>query len=145
MSFFKLRSKLVWSPLFLLFSTYLFFLPMWALQFIMNVIVSSSFARYFQPSGIHLLVSFPISKLYSNSVMCSLNSRRFWKTGNTSHGQWRSGFESETEILRVPDRASIKLEDEVESQRGNRVCPKILSGKSENILNSQTERHNSVG
>ncbi|KAF9524250.1 hypothetical protein CPB83DRAFT_898004 [Crepidotus variabilis] len=35
------------------------------------------------PTGIHLIFNFPLCKLYTNSLMSSLNSRRGWKLGNT--------------------------------------------------------------
>ncbi|KAF9524249.1 hypothetical protein CPB83DRAFT_861476 [Crepidotus variabilis] len=39
------------------------------------------------PSGLHLMFNFPLCKLYSNSVMSSLNSRRGWKFGNSAGGE----------------------------------------------------------
>ncbi|KAF8158463.1 hypothetical protein B0H34DRAFT_859227 [Crassisporium funariophilum] len=36
------------------------------------------------PSGIHLIFNFPLSKLYTNSLMSSLNSRRGWKFGSSN-------------------------------------------------------------
>lgn len=35
--------------------------------------------RNIQPSGLHLMFNLPLSKLYTNSVMSSLNSRRGWR------------------------------------------------------------------
>ncbi|KAI0338912.1 hypothetical protein BDW22DRAFT_1432128 [Trametopsis cervina] len=35
------------------------------------------------PSGIHLVFNIPLAKLYTNSLMSSLNSRAGWKYGNT--------------------------------------------------------------
>jgi len=39
------------------------------------------------PTGTHLMFNFPLCKLYSNSLMSSLNSRRGWKYGNTTIGE----------------------------------------------------------
>ncbi|KAG6827161.1 hypothetical protein H0H92_012921 [Tricholoma furcatifolium] len=36
------------------------------------------------PTGLHLLFNFPLSKLYTNSLMSSLNARSFWKYNNTT-------------------------------------------------------------
>ena len=35
-----------------------------------------------QPTGIHLIFNLPLSKLYTNSLMSSLNSRAGWKYGS---------------------------------------------------------------
>ncbi|KAJ3503255.1 hypothetical protein NLJ89_g8515 [Agrocybe chaxingu] len=37
------------------------------------------------PSGTHLMINYPLAKLYSNSLMSSLNSRKGWKFGDTSN------------------------------------------------------------
>jgi len=36
------------------------------------------------PTGTHLMLNFPLCKLYSNSLISSLNSRGGWKYGDTS-------------------------------------------------------------
>ncbi|KAI0322366.1 hypothetical protein OF83DRAFT_797779 [Amylostereum chailletii] len=38
------------------------------------------------PTGLHLIFNFPLSKLYSNSLLSSLNSRQGWKYQTTSEG-----------------------------------------------------------
>ncbi|PCH39978.1 hypothetical protein WOLCODRAFT_150029 [Wolfiporia cocos MD-104 SS10] len=38
------------------------------------------------PSGLHLIFNLPLSKLYTNSLMSSLNSRAGWKYGNVGAG-----------------------------------------------------------
>ncbi|KAF9528800.1 hypothetical protein CPB83DRAFT_853762 [Crepidotus variabilis] len=48
------------------------------------------------PSGLHLLFNFPLAKLYSNSVMSGLNSRRGWKYGISAHGG--TGTDSEGQV-----------------------------------------------
>lgn len=35
-----------------------------------------------QPTGLHLAFNLPLSKLYTNSLMSSLNSRSGWKYGS---------------------------------------------------------------
>ncbi|CAA7265655.1 unnamed protein product [Cyclocybe aegerita] len=37
------------------------------------------------PSGTHLMINYPLAKLYSNSLMSSLNSRKGWKFGDTTN------------------------------------------------------------
>ncbi|KAH9851512.1 hypothetical protein C2E23DRAFT_829440 [Lenzites betulinus] len=39
------------------------------------------------PSGLHLVFNLPLSKLYTNSLMSSLNSRSGWKYGNGTGGE----------------------------------------------------------
>ncbi|KAG5733766.1 hypothetical protein E4T56_gene8192 [Termitomyces sp. T112] len=38
------------------------------------------------PTGLHLLFNFPLSKLYTNSLMSSLNARSFWQHDNEDDG-----------------------------------------------------------
>jgi len=38
-------------------------------------------------TGVHLIFNFPLSKLYSNSLLSSLNARSGWSTASTSDGQ----------------------------------------------------------
>ncbi len=40
-----------------------------------------------QPSGLHLVFNLPLSKLYTNSLMSSLNSRAGWRFGGTGNGE----------------------------------------------------------
>ncbi|CAA7266022.1 unnamed protein product [Cyclocybe aegerita] len=49
----------------------------------------------FDPSGTHFLFNFPLSKLYANSLMSSLNSRRGWKFSGISHVGTGTGSESQ--------------------------------------------------
>ncbi|KAJ3489211.1 hypothetical protein NLI96_g2272 [Meripilus lineatus] len=48
------------------------------------------------PSGLHLIFNLPLSKLYTNSLMSSLNSRAGWKYGTSAakSGDSRSGVQS---------------------------------------------------
>ncbi|OJT08158.1 hypothetical protein TRAPUB_954 [Trametes pubescens] len=39
------------------------------------------------PSGLHLVFNLPLSKLYTNSLMSSLNSRAGWRFGGTGNGE----------------------------------------------------------
>ncbi|KAJ3509471.1 hypothetical protein NLJ89_g5208 [Agrocybe chaxingu] len=60
---------------------------------LLTMIVASLDLLFFliDPTGTHLLFNFPLAKLYSNSLMSSLNSRRGWKySGNTSGMESRS-------------------------------------------------------
>ncbi|KAF8957235.1 hypothetical protein BDZ97DRAFT_1670221 [Flammula alnicola] len=56
---------------------------------LITMIVASLDLLFFliDPTGTHLLFNFPLCKLYSNSLMSSLNSRRGWKYGGTSSGE----------------------------------------------------------
>ncbi|KAJ3500933.1 hypothetical protein NLJ89_g9570 [Agrocybe chaxingu] len=49
----------------------------------------------FDPSGTHFMFNFPLSKLYANSLMSSLNSRRGWKFSGISHVGTGTGSESQ--------------------------------------------------
>lgn len=42
-----------------------------------------AYSPMLQPSGLHLVFNLPLSKLYANSLMSSLNSRAGWKYGNS--------------------------------------------------------------
>ncbi|CAA7266023.1 unnamed protein product [Cyclocybe aegerita] len=57
---------------------------------LVTMIVASLDLLFFliDPTGTHLLLNFPLSKLYSNSLMSSLNSRRGW---NFTGASTRSG------------------------------------------------------
>ncbi|KAF9522503.1 hypothetical protein CPB83DRAFT_777022 [Crepidotus variabilis] len=70
------------------------------------------------PSGIHLLFNFPIPKLYSNSVMSGLNSRRAWRQANES-GDYGTGFESQ------PGSSTFRVHVRDLSSTGEEVCRQI--------------------
>ncbi|KAF8158462.1 hypothetical protein B0H34DRAFT_859225 [Crassisporium funariophilum] len=63
---------------------------------LLTMIVASLdlFFYLYDPTGTHLLFNFPLCKLYSNSLMSSLNSRRGWKYGGTG-----TGADSEGQII----------------------------------------------
>lgn len=48
-----------------------------------------------QPGGIHLVFNLPLAKLYTNSLMSSLNSRAGWKYGNSVGRALNGGGDSE--------------------------------------------------
>lgn len=52
-----------------------------------------------QPSGLHLIFNLPLSKLYTNSLMSSLNSRMGWKY---STGVARSTSAQESRFVAAP-------------------------------------------
>ncbi|KAF9529955.1 hypothetical protein CPB83DRAFT_851894 [Crepidotus variabilis] len=60
-------------------------------------------------SGLHLLFNFPICKLYSNSVLSSLNSRFSWKFGNNA-GSESQGRITSTGNFAVAGRANKNSE-----------------------------------
>ncbi|KDQ23256.1 hypothetical protein PLEOSDRAFT_1108892 [Pleurotus ostreatus PC15] len=46
------------------------------------------------PSGTHLIFNWILSKLYSNAILSSLNSRSGWKFGSTDNGNLSAGLSS---------------------------------------------------
>ncbi|CAA7266019.1 unnamed protein product [Cyclocybe aegerita] len=65
---------------------------------LLTMIVASLDLLFFliDPTGTHLLFNFSLSKLYSNSLMSSLNSRRGWGIAGTA-GTQSGGYGAQSE------------------------------------------------
>ncbi|TFY83872.1 hypothetical protein EWM64_g153 [Hericium alpestre] len=75
------------------------------------------------PTGLHLAFNFPLSKLYSNSLLSSLNSRRGWKFSTMSDSDQKSPMHvatSATNFLR-----NMQHPDQVVSFNTSTVRPEV--------------------
>ncbi|KAF9046281.1 hypothetical protein BJ165DRAFT_1527394 [Panaeolus papilionaceus] len=81
---------------------------------LLTMIVASLDLLFFliDPTGTHLLFNFPLCKLYSNSLMSSLNSRRGWKYGGSNTGAESDGILSTPgNMKRTGPSTSVKPND----------------------------------
>ncbi|KAH0586220.1 hypothetical protein H2248_007476 [Termitomyces sp. 'cryptogamus'] len=67
------------------------------------------------PTGLHLLFNFPLSKLYTNSLMSSLNARSFWQHDNEDDGtlaisSWKTTLKLSTAVAERPVSQHLVLE-----------------------------------
>lgn len=69
-----------------------------------------------QPSGLHLIFNLPLSKLYTNSLMSSLNSRQGWQY-DSSTGVSQNRAEQPKGLTR-PRNVNVNM---LRSENGRRV------------------------
>ncbi|CAA7265496.1 unnamed protein product [Cyclocybe aegerita] len=97
---------------------------------LITMIVASLDLLFFliDPSGTHLLFNFPLAKLYSNSLMSSLNSRRGWKyTGNTSESRSEGQVNTTGGVIQRRDlQISSKKPNDMIVVDGTRTHPEVF-------------------
>ncbi|KDR82550.1 hypothetical protein GALMADRAFT_830088 [Galerina marginata CBS 339.88] len=57
------------------------------------------------PTGLHLLFNFPLAKLYSNSLMSTLNSRGIWMTGRSGLSTGKDAEENTISMNNMKSKA----------------------------------------
>ncbi|KAJ3502287.1 hypothetical protein NLJ89_g8959 [Agrocybe chaxingu] len=97
---------------------------------LITMIIASLDLLFFliDPSGTHLLFNFPLAKLYSNSLMSSLNSRRGWKyTGNTSESRSEGQVNTTGGVIQRRDlQISSKKPNDMIVVDGTRTHPEVF-------------------
>ena len=84
-----------------------------------------NFLIVLQPTGLHLIFNLPLSKLYTNSLMSSLNSRAGWKYGTGIGKGLNPGGSTTSETIRQgvhlsgENRVSLTLTSRTPSRRSS--------------------------
>ncbi|KAJ3512386.1 hypothetical protein NLJ89_g3550 [Agrocybe chaxingu] len=80
------------------------------------------------PSGTHFLFNFPLAKLYANSLMSSLNSRRGWKFNGTSSGSASEsqGNTTSSGVQRHRHISAVKKPTEMIDHDASRAHPGVF-------------------
>ncbi len=76
----------------------------------------------YQPTGLHLIFNLPLSKLYTNSLMSSLNSRTGWQYSESSQAMSQNVERSEPQQRGVPRVRTVNM---LKSDVGRRVSLRV--------------------